>query len=88
MAVFSPENAQGPSVPPFVPKSSNSLTAAYYLTRILSEIQDCVNEVIAMDISTDATSGMKSLLESTRWSFEGALTSVWLRGTRVSRINH
>lgn len=80
MAVISSESGQGTTVPPFVPQSSNSLTTAYYLTRILSEIQDCVNEVLAMDISPDANSGMKSLLESTRWRFEGALTSVWLRG--------
>lgn len=80
MAVISSESGHGTTVPPFVPQSSNSLTTAYYLARILSEIQDCANEVLAMDISPDANSGMKSLLESTRWRFEGALTGVWLRG--------
>lgn len=87
MAVISSESAQGITVPPFVPQSSNSLTTAYYLTRILSEIQECVHEVLTMDISLDANSGMKSLLESTRWRFEGALTSVWLRGLCVKILS-
>ena len=58
----------------------HALTSAYYLTRVLAEIQECVNEVVSMDISPDASSGMKGLLESARWRFEGALTNVWLRG--------
>ena len=67
-------------LPPFVPQHAHSLTTAHYLTRVLSEIKDCVNEVVSMDIGSDANTGMKNLLESARWRFEGALTSVWLRG--------
>ena len=86
MAVTSPKADSGGggvmiSFPPFVPQRAHALTTAYYLTRVLSEIQDCVNETIAMDISSDVNSGMKGLLESARWRFEGALTSVWLRGS-------
>ena len=70
--------------PPFVPQRAHSMTTAYYLTKVLSEIQDCVNEVVAMNISSDVSSGMKELLESARWRFEGALTNVWLRGIQIS----
>lgn len=68
------------SFPPFVPQRAHALTSGHYLTRVLSEIQDCVNEIIAMDISSDVNSGVRGLLESARWRFEGALTNVWLRG--------
>ena len=82
MAVNSPsESSSTPQTPPFVPQNSHSLTTAYYLTRILAEIQECVNETVAMEVSNDASAGLRSLLESARWRFEGALTGMWLRGT-------
>lgn len=91
MAVLSPnpnDNGAMIRLPPFVPQHAHSLTTAHYLTRILSEIKDCVTEVVAMDIGSDASTGLKSLLESARWRFAGALTSVWLRGgiTNYERI--
>lgn len=75
-----PDSAATLRLPPFVPQHSHALTTAHYLARILSDIKDCVTEVMATDISSDASSGMKGLLESARWRFENALTSVWLRG--------
>ncbi|TDL24651.1 hypothetical protein BD410DRAFT_838154 [Rickenella mellea] len=85
MAVTSPPvgGSAASSIPSFVPRTSTSLTAAHHLVRVLAEIQDCVNEVASMGISTDAESGVKSLLESARWRFEEALTSVWLRDANI-----
>jgi exocyst complex component 2 len=48
--------------------------------KILGEVQDSVNEVNGMEISGEVASGLKSLLESTRWRFEDILTHAWLRG--------
>ncbi|EJD05538.1 uncharacterized protein FOMMEDRAFT_152861 [Fomitiporia mediterranea MF3/22] len=69
--------------PPFVPQRAHALTTAHYLTRVLAEIQECVNEIVAMDVSSDANSGMKNFLESARWRFEAALTNVWKRDSSL-----
>ena len=82
MAVTTPQTGAIGEHPlaPFIPATSNSLTTAHYLTKILAEIQECVSESLTMDVSGDANAGLRSLMESTRWRFEGALTEVWLRG--------
>lgn len=64
----------------FLPNNSTSFTTAHFLMKILGEIQDSVNEVNGMDISDEAASGLRNLLESTRWRFEDILTHAWLRG--------
>jgi exocyst complex component 2 len=66
--------------PPHLPSHSNSFTTAHFLMKILGEVQDSVNEVKGMEISGEVTSGLKSLLESTRWRFEDVLAHAWLRG--------
>ena len=77
MAVMSPGRS---SAPPAFPACSNSLTTAHYLMKILGEIQDSVNDVSGLDISSEATSSLKSLLESARWKFEDLLVNAWQRG--------
>lgn len=75
--------SQGPNnnvSPPLLPINSNSFTTAHFLMKILGEVQDSVNEVNGMDISGEAASGLRSLLESTRWRFADILTQAWLRG--------
>ena len=74
------------ATPPLIPINSNSFTTAYFLMKILGEVQDSVNELNGMEISGDAASGLRSLLESTRWRFEDILTHAWLRG-RLSPID-
>lgn len=68
--------------PPLLPINSNSLETAHYLMKILGEVQDSVNELNGMEISNEVSSGLKSLLESTKWRFEDILINAWLRGTR------
>jgi exocyst complex component 2 len=69
-----------------LPADSNSLTTAHYLMKILTEIQDNVNEVNSMEISGDMSSSLKGLLESAKWGFEDVLTHAWVKGmlTRVA----
>ena len=84
MAVMTPPT-EGGSVP-LLPDNSNSLTTAHYLMKILTEIQDNVNEINSMEISGDMSSSLKGLLESAKWGFEDVLTHAWVRGmfTRVT----
>lgn len=72
------------TLPPLLPANTNSFLTAHSLVKILGEIQDSVNELNGMDISNDAASGLKSLMESTRWRFEDILTQAWLRGTTLN----
>ncbi|KAH9897042.1 exocyst complex component Sec5-domain-containing protein [Cubamyces lactineus] len=80
MAVMSPGRN---TTPPLFPKSSNSLTTAHYLMKILGEIQDSVNDVAGMEISGEASSILKNLLESARWKFADLLVNAWLRDANI-----
>jgi exocyst complex component 2 len=84
MAVMTAPTEGGPV--PLLPDNSNSLTTAHYLMKILTEIQDNVNEINSMEISGDMSSSLKGLLESAKWGFEDVLTHAWVKGmfTRVT----
>lgn len=66
-----------------LPSNSNALTTAHYLIKIMGEVQETVNDISAMDISEDASSGLKSLVESARWRFTETLAIAWRRGNTV-----
>jgi exocyst complex component 2 len=68
------------SRPPLLPVMSHSLSTTYHLQKILTEVQDCVNDINSLDISTDVNQGLKNLLESVQWRFLDVLTRDWLRG--------
>ncbi|OCH93951.1 hypothetical protein OBBRIDRAFT_789821 [Obba rivulosa] len=83
MAVSTPPSDAVETTPPLLPKDSNILTTAHHLMKILGEIQDSVNDVSGMEISNEAASSLKSLLESARWKFEDILTYTWLRDANI-----
>ena len=85
VAVKSPPSVPVPT-PPLLPKDSNSLTTAHHLVKILGEIQECVNEINAMEISNDVGSSLKGMLESARWKFEDMLIHAWLRGGYLLKL--
>jgi exocyst complex component 2 len=80
MAVTAPSPTEGSSAP-LLPDDSNSLTTAFYLMKILTEIQDNVNEINSMEISSETGTSLKGLLDSARWGFEDVLIHAWIRGT-------
>lgn len=63
-----------------LPANSHSMSTAYYLLKMLNDIQEAVNELNLMEISNEASAGLKSLLESVKWRFEDVLITAWLRG--------
>ncbi|KAJ4468807.1 exocyst complex component sec5 [Lentinula aciculospora] len=81
MAVMSSPSvsSSNDSNPTMLPSNSNSLSTAHYLLKILGEIQDCVNELNAMEISGEVSASLKGLLDSTKWRFEDVLIAAWLR---------
>lgn len=52
--------------------------------KILGEVQESVNELNSMEISNEAASSLRSLLESAKWRFEDILISTWLRGMALT----
>lgn len=80
MAASSPSQIVSDVLPAFLPAGSDSLTTSHYLIKLLAEMTDCVNEVVAMDVSPEVTASLHTLLETARWKFEEALCEVWLRG--------
>jgi exocyst complex component 2 len=87
MAVMTPTPTEGG--PPLLPDDSNSLTTAHYLMKILTEIQDNVNEINSMEIAGEITSSLRGLLDSAKWGFEDVLVHAWVRGTfaRLSDVS-
>jgi exocyst complex component 2 len=67
-------------VPPLLPTGSHSMSTAYYLLKMLNDIQDTVNELNLMEISNETSASLKNLLESVKWRFEDVLVASWLRG--------
>ncbi|KZT28105.1 hypothetical protein NEOLEDRAFT_1233888 [Neolentinus lepideus HHB14362 ss-1] len=82
-AVMRSAGKEASATPRLIPKNSNSLTTSHYLLKALGEIQDTVNELNTMEISGEGSSGLKSLMESTRWRFEDLLIQAWLRDANV-----
>ncbi|KAH7105187.1 exocyst complex component Sec5-domain-containing protein [Auriculariales sp. MPI-PUGE-AT-0066] len=81
-SVVSPSSTEPPP-PPFVPVGTNSAITAFYLLKIIAEINDCVNDVAGIELGMEANSTMKSLLESARWMFEDALAAAWCRDANL-----
>jgi exocyst complex component 2 len=67
-------------VPPLLPARSHSMSTAYYLLKMLNDIQETVNELNLMEISNEASASLRNLLESVKWKFEDVLVAAWLRG--------
>lgn len=76
------QRSSNDSSPKLLPKTSNALTTAHFLIKILIEIQDCTSELTGMDIVPEASSSLRNLMESARWKFGDILVRVWLRGCR------
>ncbi|KAL4245502.1 Exocyst complex component SEC5, partial [Abortiporus biennis] len=81
--VMSPPGSLGHTTPPLLPRETNSLTTSHHLMKILGEIQESVNEINAMEISNEASSSLKNLLESARWKFEDILIHTWTRDANL-----
>ncbi|GAA6006556.1 hypothetical protein JCM10207_004971 [Rhodosporidiobolus poonsookiae] len=72
-----------PPMPPFVPPVSSSTTNCHWLLRVLNELMECVSEMSALELAGEATQSLKELVASTRWRFEEAICSAWVRDAKV-----
>lgn len=70
-----PENRKS-----FLPKVSNSITTAHFLTKVLGEVQETMSEISALEISSEVNANTKSFLESARRGLQETLIQAWRRG--------
>ena len=85
MAIMATEAKNGSPVdacisPLRLPGNSHSLCTSYHIQRIFGEVQDCVNEIMALDISAEVRSGLTNLMDSLKWRFVDVLANTWVRG--------
>jgi exocyst complex component 2 len=66
--------------PPFVPPGTTVLAACFYAEKIVEEVSDCAVDLGAVDISSEAGTALKGLLDSLRWRFEEVIAATWARG--------
>ncbi|KAF8908627.1 exocyst complex component Sec5-domain-containing protein [Gymnopilus junonius] len=70
-------------LPPLFPRNSHSLATAYYLQKVLNEVQDCVVELEALNISDQVSAELKNLVEGLRWRFMDVLVHDWIRDAGI-----
>jgi exocyst complex component 2 len=72
-----------PPMPPFVPPISNATTNGHYVLKILNEVQDCVNELGALELTGEATQSLRELISAIKWRFEEVICSGWVRDAKI-----
>ncbi|KAG6861289.1 hypothetical protein C0995_001843 [Termitomyces sp. Mi166 len=81
MAVMSPSTNN--PLPRNLPRDSHSLSTAHYLMKVLGELQETVNDLNGLEISSEVSSLLKNLLDSAKWRFVDVLVGAWLRDARL-----
>lgn len=79
VGVSSKKRLREQSIPSFVPAGTTVLAAGYYGEQIANAIGDCTTELVAIDVGKDASSSVKSFMESLRWRMEEMITTTWIR---------
>lgn len=69
-----------PPLPPFVPPNANAAANCHWLLKTLNELTECTSELASLELTKEANQSLKELVTSTRWRFEEALCSAWVRG--------
>ncbi|GAA6063763.1 hypothetical protein JCM10212_002715, partial [Sporobolomyces blumeae] len=72
-----------PPMPPFVPPVSNATTNAHWLLKTLNELVECVSEISSLELAGEASQSLKELVATTRWRFEEAICSGWVRDAKI-----
>lgn len=79
VGVSSKKRLRDQTVPSFVPAGTTVLAAGYYGEQIANAVAECTTELVAIDVGKDASSSVKSFMESLRWRMEEMITTTWIR---------
>ncbi|KAI7903981.1 exocyst complex component Sec5-domain-containing protein [Cokeromyces recurvatus] len=70
------------SMPSFVPINTNSIYTSEYLTLIISDLANCVNDINSIHLAGEAFSGLSELIEKTRSKFIDVACKCWERDAK------
>jgi exocyst complex component 2 len=80
IAVVSSSKPTSSAVPSFVPVGTTVFAAAHFAELMSAEVNDCAQELMAMDIGKELTQATKGMTDSLRWRMLEVVSSTWLRG--------
>ncbi|KDE09777.1 hypothetical protein MVLG_00177 [Microbotryum lychnidis-dioicae p1A1 Lamole] len=72
-----------PPLPSFVPPTANATSNCHWLLRTLHEMVDCASDLTALELAGEASQSLKELVGTSRWRFEEAICSSWVRDAKV-----
>ncbi|KAI8393547.1 exocyst complex component Sec5-domain-containing protein [Radiomyces spectabilis] len=70
-------------MPKFLPVNTNSIHVSEYLTRIITDLANCVNDISSIHLPGEAFSGLTDLMEKARWKFVDVLCACWERDAKT-----
>lgn len=70
-------------MPPFVPVNANSIYTSEYLTLIISDLANCVNDINTINLAGEAFAGLTDLMEKARSKFIDVLCKCWERDAKT-----
>jgi exocyst complex component 2 len=70
-------------MPTFVPANANSIYTSEYLTLIISDLANCVNDINTINLAGEAFSGLTDLMEKARSKFIDVLCKCWERDAKT-----
>ncbi|KAI8987114.1 exocyst complex component Sec5-domain-containing protein [Pilobolus umbonatus] len=68
--------------PSFLPPNANSIYTSEYLTLIITDLANCVNDINSINLAGEAFSGLTNLMERTRSKFIDVLCKCWERDAK------
>lgn len=70
-------------LPGFVPINANSIYTCEYLTLIIGDLANCVNNINTINLAGEAFSGLTDLMEKARSKFVDVLCKCWERDAKT-----
>lgn len=70
-------------MPSFVPINANSIYTSEFLTLIISDLANCVNDINTINLAGEAFSGLTDLMEKARSKFIDILCKCWERDAKT-----
>lgn len=74
-------SSKAPStLPKFLPTGSDSLTTSWHLIKLFGEVNECIVELLGLEVSNEMGAVLKELGETVTWKFEETICATWMRG--------
>ena len=77
------EGADKYILPDFAPLNANSIYTSEYLTLIISDLANCVNDINTINLAGEAFSGLTDLMEKARSKYIDVLCKCWERDAKT-----